>query len=144
MQKPREYADALKERCCEEIKEVPTKFSESSIKPDPLADICDAMVQLPNFKTWELINGARQIADRAIAHSDDFKKLFYKPGNPRFLSIEDRVRKIGGSYQATGTIKAVFAADDGSPRYVFRFDNPPGLLHIFSGNNLERIAADED
>jgi hypothetical protein len=48
----------------------------------------------------------------------------------------DKVQKCGGSYQATGTIKAVFAADDGSPRYVFRFDEPAGLLHIFGENNL--------
>jgi hypothetical protein len=94
MQKPREYADALKERCCNENR---------------MAGICDGMVSVrPSIK------------------------------------VGDKVRKAGGSYQATGTIKAVFQADDGSPRYVFRFDNPPGLLHIFSGNNLERITADED
>jgi hypothetical protein len=54
---------------------------------------------------------------------------------PKF-AIGDRVKKIKGSYTATGTIKAVFKADDGSPRYVFRFDNPPGLLHIFNENQL--------
>lgn len=52
----------------------------------------------------------------------------FKPG--------DRARKVGGSYQATGTIKAAFQADDGSPRYVFRFDSPPGLLHIFNESQL--------
>lgn len=55
------------------------------------------------------------------------------------LKIGDRVEKVGGSYQATGTIKAVFDADDKTPRYVFRFDNPPGLLHIFNGKQLERV-----
>lgn len=55
----------------------------------------------------------------------------------------DKVRKIGGSYQATGTIKAVFEADDGSKRYVFRFDNPPGLLHIFNEKQLELIKEGE-
>jgi len=54
----------------------------------------------------------------------------------------DRVRKIGGSYQADGEIKAAFLADDGSARYVFRFDNPPGLLHIFNENQLEIILLD--
>lgn len=33
-------------------------------------------------------------------------------------------------------------ADDGSARYVFRFDNPPGLLHIFNENQLEIILPD--
>lgn len=42
------------------------------------------------------------------------------------------VEKIGGSYTATGTVLARFRADDGSPRYVFRFNNPRGLLHIFN------------
>lgn len=48
-----------------------------------------------------------------------------------------RAVKVGGSYQAAGVIMSVFPADDGTPRYVFRFDNPPGLLHIFSDKNLE-------
>lgn len=48
----------------------------------------------------------------------------------------DRVQKVGGSYQATGVIKAAWLADDGTARYVFRFDNPAGMLHIFSDANL--------
>jgi hypothetical protein len=51
----------------------------------------------------------------------------------------DRVRKIGGSYQADGKIMAAFRTDDGSSRYVFRFDDPPGLLHIFNEGQLESI-----
>ena len=50
---------------------------------------------------------------------------------------EDRVQKIGGSYQAVGTIKAAWLADDGTPRYVFRFDVPNGMLHIFNETQLE-------
>ena len=53
------------------------------------------------------------------------------------LEVGDFARKVGGSYQATGIIKAKFKADDGSVRYVFRFDNPAGLLHIFNGKQLE-------
>ncbi len=50
-----------------------------------------------------------------------------------------RARKVGGSYQATGTIRAAFLARDGSPRYVFDFDQPPGLLHIAGfGGTLRR------
>ena len=55
------------------------------------------------------------------------------------FEVNDQVKKVGGSYWAVGTIKAVFAADDGSARYVFRFNSPPGLLHIFGDGNLEPI-----
>ena len=55
------------------------------------------------------------------------------------FKVGDHVRKVGGSYQGTGVIKAAFRADDGTARYVFRFDNPPGLLHIFNEGNLEKI-----
>jgi hypothetical protein len=48
----------------------------------------------------------------------------------------DKVQKSGGSYQGTGTIKAVWLADDGTPRYVFRFDVPAGMCHIFNETQL--------
>jgi len=53
----------------------------------------------------------------------------------------DRVQKVGGSYQATGEVKAAWLADDGTARYVFRFDNPAGMLHIFGDANLEPATA---
>jgi len=55
------------------------------------------------------------------------------------FELEERVKKTKGSYQAEGIIKARFLADDGTPRYVFRFDEPPGLLHIFNETQLTRI-----
>lgn len=55
------------------------------------------------------------------------------------FKVGDHVRKVGGSYEATGTIKAAFRADDGTARYVFRFDNPPGLLHIYNEGNIVKI-----
>lgn len=60
------------------------------------------------------------------------------------FSLEESVEKIGGSYQATGIIKARFLADDGTPRYVFRFDNPPGLLHIFYEKQLAGFKIEEE
>lgn len=60
------------------------------------------------------------------------------------FSLEESVEKIGGSYQATGIIKARFLADDGTPRYVFRFDNPPGLLHIFNEKQLAGFKIEEE
>lgn len=53
------------------------------------------------------------------------------------ISMGDRAQKTGGSYQATGEIRAVFTTRAGQRRAVFEFDNPPGLLHIF---NLEQLA----
>ena len=60
------------------------------------------------------------------------------------FSLEESVEKIGGSYQATGNIKARFLADDGTPRYVFRFDDPPGLLHIFNEKQLGGFKIEEE
>ena len=52
-----------------------------------------------------------------------------------------RAKKIG-SYEASGTIVAEFKTLDGLTRYVFEFDEPRGMLHIFSENNL--IIEDDD
>jgi hypothetical protein len=60
------------------------------------------------------------------------------------FEVEECVRKCGGSYQAEGVIKARFLADDGTPRYVFRFDSPPGLLHIFNEKQLESCIQPKD
>jgi hypothetical protein len=46
-------------------------------------------------------------------------------------------RKVGGSYQAVGWIVSMFQTRDGHWRYVFEFDEPHGMLHIFSSNQLE-------
>ena len=43
-----------------------------------------------------------------------------------------RAHKIGGSYQAKGTVVAEFKTTTGLDRIVFEFDEPKGLLHIFS------------
>lgn len=50
-----------------------------------------------------------------------------------------RAMKVGGSYEAAGTIVSRFKTRSGAWRYVFEFDSPPGLLHIFSGRQLMRI-----
>ena len=56
---------------------------------------------------------------------------------PELLPPGTRVRKIGGNYQATGEIVASWIELDGKPRYVFRFDEPRGLLHIFTAAQVE-------
>lgn len=50
-----------------------------------------------------------------------------------------RARKIGGSYQANGTIVAVFKTLAGKERVVFEFSEPNGLLHIFNINQIEPL-----
>lgn len=56
---------------------------------------------------------------------------------PATFSVGDRARKVVGSYQATGTILAVFITRNGEQRFVFDFDEPPGLLHIFGPAQIE-------
>lgn len=52
-----------------------------------------------------------------------------------------RARKVGGSYQADGTIVAEFRTAAGELRYVFEFDQPAGMLHIFGPQQLEIVEA---
>lgn len=53
--------------------------------------------------------------------------------------VGDKVEKHVGTYTATGTIVARFHTTRGDERYVFEFDSPPGLLHIFNGKQLRRF-----
>lgn len=55
---------------------------------------------------------------------------------PKF-QVGDLVRKVGGSYQAPGIIKAVFSSIHGDIRYVFEFVEPAGMLHIFNEEQLD-------
>lgn len=58
---------------------------------------------------------------------------------PDVFEVGSRVRKVGGSYQANGTIRAAFKTRNGQQRYVFDFDEPAGMLHIFNHEQLEHI-----
>jgi len=48
-----------------------------------------------------------------------------------------RARKVGGSYQASGTVVSTFQTLAGETRHVFEFDEPKGMLHIFSPAQIE-------
>ena len=48
----------------------------------------------------------------------------------------DRVRKTGGSYQADGIIVGIAVTTMGDVRYVFEFEDYPGMLHIFNETQL--------
>lgn len=57
------------------------------------------------------------------------------------LMVGERAEKVGGSYQAKGTIVSAFRTTAGALRYVFEFDEPKGLLHIFGPEQLRRPEA---
>jgi hypothetical protein len=51
----------------------------------------------------------------------------------------DKVRKVGGSYEAEGYIVGVAVTTQGQVRYVFEFEQYPGMLHIFNETQLSKI-----
>ena len=62
----------------------------------------------------------------------------YMTPNPKF-NVGDKVRKVGGAYEADGIIVGVATTTRGDVRYVFEFLNPKGMLHIFNEIQLEKI-----
>ena len=51
-----------------------------------------------------------------------------------------KVRKIGGSFQHTGTVVSEFKTIAGEPRIVVEFDPPvSGMLHIYRPDQVEGI-----
>ena len=53
------------------------------------------------------------------------------------FKVGDRVKKVGGDYKLKGVVVAAFRKKSGAIRYVVEADKPKGLLHIYSGKNLE-------
>lgn len=51
------------------------------------------------------------------------------------LTVGTRVRKVTGDYRFEGVVVAAFGKLNGQRRYVV--ENADGILHIFSGKNLE-------
>lgn len=51
----------------------------------------------------------------------------------------DYVRKVGGTYQAEGYIVGIAVTTTGDVRYVFEFEQFPGMLHIFNEGQLEHV-----
>jgi hypothetical protein len=51
----------------------------------------------------------------------------------------DRVCKVGGTYQAEGIIVGIAITTTGDVRYVFEFEQFPGMLHIFNEGQLEHV-----
>lgn len=51
-------------------------------------------------------------------------------------------KKVGGSYQATGYVVSEFKTLAGAKRYVFEFDQMPGMLHIFNDTQVAEFTND--
>jgi len=49
----------------------------------------------------------------------------------------DYVRKTGGTYEADGIIVGMAVTTRGDVRYVFEFEQFPGMLHIFNEGQLQ-------
>jgi hypothetical protein len=60
------------------------------------------------------------------------------------FSVGDKVLKVGGNYSAVGEIRAAFTNKFGDDRYVFEYEALPGMLHIFSGSQLQRDVGNHD
>jgi len=53
-------------------------------------------------------------------------------------AVPRRVRKIGGSFQHSGTVVAEFTTTAGEPRIVLEFDAPvAGMLHVYRPDQVE-------
>ena len=57
------------------------------------------------------------------------------------FKVGEIVEKATGSYRATGTIVAAFWTLDKKEQYVFEFDIPRGMLHIFAPEQLEHVSS---
>lgn len=56
------------------------------------------------------------------------------------LRVGDKVKKVSGDYHPEGVVIARFETLSGKVRFVVEHAPlMPGLLHIYSANNLEKI-----
>lgn len=56
-----------------------------------------------------------------------------------YIHLDERVRKIGGSFEADGTVVARFKTTSGQDRIVFEFDVPKGMLHIYRPDQVQPL-----
>lgn len=56
--------------------------------------------------------------------------------NDNSLPVGTPAFKVGGSYQASGVIVGNFKTTTGEQRYVFEFNEPAGMLHIFGPSQV--------
>jgi hypothetical protein len=95
------------------------------------------------FGTSELdawIPGWRERASEITA----LKAELVKTKEALHIALADAVmpaRKVGGNYEAEGTIVSTFQTLAGKTRHVFEFSNPEGMLHIFGPEQVEIAGA---
>jgi hypothetical protein len=59
------------------------------------------------------------------------------------LKVNDKVEKIGGSFQHFGTVVAIFTTTLGQERIVLEFDKPvAGMLHIYRPDQVRKVNND--
>lgn len=65
---------------------------------------------------------------------EEYEAAKATPQKPR------RVRKVGGSFQHTGTVVASFRTTAGAERIVVEFDAPvSGMLHVYRPDQVETL-----
>lgn len=96
----------------------------------------------PNTDTNENWAWARAAWMRRAARATTPVEL--QAGASKAGDAVERARKVGGSYQADGTIVARFKTLTGKDRVVFEFDQPAGMLHIFDTAQVNPIEASKE
>lgn len=60
------------------------------------------------------------------------------------MKKHQRARKVGGSFQHTGTIVSEFKTVAGEARVVLEFDAPvTGMLHIYRPDQVEHLPVEK-
>lgn len=55
------------------------------------------------------------------------------------IPVGTRALKVGGSFQASGTVVGNFKTLAGEQRYVFEFDVPAAMLHVYGPSQLQAV-----
>ena len=110
--------------------------------PAPAAPVPDGWVMVPRGLLRRLIAEALTF-DPSLQDKEAIeqaKQLAASPAAPAApVAREPRhVRKVGGSFQHTGTVVAEFRTTAGEPRIVLEFDAPvAGMLHVYRPDQVE-------
>lgn len=94
-------------------------------------------------KVWEaegfLLREEIHCQDLQLRLTEQVQTVQNVPVAPFNLQPGDAALKYGGNFQATGTVVSTFLTKAGEVRHVFEFDNPAGMLHIYTPGQLKRL-----
>jgi hypothetical protein len=102
---------------------------------------------------------AIELLQREIANLENHLAILYQEGRDKEVRFAERqlvdlreevmffighkrwpARKVGGSFQHTGTVLSEFTTLAGQPRLVLEFDAPvQGMLHVYRPDQVERL-----